>query len=274
MQHFQFFAPERKLALVPSPIPQKLSECLKRLDRAVVKNTIVVPLLYVWSAKDAEFRENTGPDPVFTEFTQSLGLMLDPPRMQTGNFDHLRHLVRTSATIYDTNMLTELVFLTPSLRFVHASSVFGKVVDESEIVVIWNARRDEKSDTRLPLLLSALAKRTIAPAKVAIVVTPLRRGLFRINVLSCRPEAIVYGIHCDCANARENSEGSVQSDTEQHCGEQALATDDPEGRVHRVPEVYKRRDRKPAVQVLGPLYNPAGGAETVCLILRESHIGF
>ncbi len=66
------------------------------------------------------------------------------------------------------------------------------MVDDAEMSVVWNARNEDPYDTRLPLLLSSFGRKELT-SKIAIVVTPLRKGLFRVNVLNCCPSAITYG---------------------------------------------------------------------------------
>ncbi len=126
MQHFQLLRPLRGLRLLAPTPPMKFAGLLRRLDKIAVKNTLVVPLLYVGSARDTTFRRNDRSDPVFTDFVRSLGLSLGQDQLRTGNFNHIRELVQTTAVVYDTNCFTELAFLVPSARFSQTSLVSSR----------------------------------------------------------------------------------------------------------------------------------------------------
>jgi hypothetical protein len=57
-------------------------------------------------------------------------------------------------------------------------------MNDAEIFILWNARTANPQDSRLPAFIAQLQKVDGLP-KLVIVLTPLRNGLVKVNVVEC-----------------------------------------------------------------------------------------
>ena len=64
---------------------------------------------------------------------------------------------------------------------------------QANIIVLWNARELEGDDIRLPAFLNAFLEQDMLLSNIVIVLTPLKNGLIKINIVKISRAGIEYG---------------------------------------------------------------------------------
>ena len=94
---------------------------LRVLDTKSIRYPQVVPLLYYKSGISHQYEGNYGLDPGFNELLSSLGIVLQENHMRTGNFDRFKDLIVESGVVYSSGLLSEQLFVVPSIRLANRS---------------------------------------------------------------------------------------------------------------------------------------------------------
>ncbi len=116
LQHFQFLNPARVSRISILREDARLATQLRLIDSLPVRERFCVPLLYLRDSDSPSYETQCQSDTYFNAFVGSLGVVLEPAHLRTGNFDHIKDEILCSAVVYSANCLEELAFLCPSLR--------------------------------------------------------------------------------------------------------------------------------------------------------------
>ena len=161
----------------------KLQEKIKLIDANPMKTILTIPILYIENPDDESYQINIKPDPIFYSTMESLGIILTKENFMMGNYTHIKELINTTGVISSSTALSELVFQCPSIH----SNAENLGLENSKILILWNARKNNKNDIRLP---SYCKRKSTLSVQIIIIVTPIKNNFFKINVLSSNGQNI------------------------------------------------------------------------------------
>lgn len=98
-------------------------KAIKKIDKMPIRTTQIIPFLYAKNIEDLSYETNYLVDDYFNNFLNSLGIKLDDKHICSGNFLHIKKLLKNTGVVYDANLLTELIFVVPTLKLNHKTTV-------------------------------------------------------------------------------------------------------------------------------------------------------
>lgn len=140
LRHFQVLQPWKINQLSFLKDDENFNRLLKKIDMTTLKLSLKVPFLYIKNIESTTFETNYSEDPYYNEFLISLGNILDEHNIHTGNFDHLIDLICNIGIVYSTNLLTELNFLTPTIKKYQSPSIkiYHSLVFRNSFIYLMN----------------------------------------------------------------------------------------------------------------------------------------
>lgn len=171
-QHFKMLD-KNSISLIES---EKLSKLIQNLDLVTFKQRICITFLYITEGERLINNKAYERDDKLMAFISDLGIMLDEDKVKTGNFEDVKNYVKGIGVVYCADYFYELLFLCPFILFTQKIAV-----NISNIYVMWNAQGKAMEKEKVVEHVRKISKASIN--SVAIVITPVKNGLFLINML-------------------------------------------------------------------------------------------
>lgn len=160
---------------------EKIVDFVYELDKHNEREKLVLPLLYLSQAEATPAEVMTCTDDYTTDFQEFLRTMGVPINSECSYrlFDSLEdEIQRYGCTLYSAGYHYELLTVTPALMSEEklASLQLSSLLHHREIVVIWNARRNDPHSAKNPTIFGSHE----LDGKFVIMITPLINKLYRI----------------------------------------------------------------------------------------------
>ena len=153
-----------------------LFEEFQLLDGQKLTEKLFIPFFYISKVDSEDYERSIDSDPLFNKLVNSLGTKLTEDNTKIGYFNDIKVFFDSMEIIYSRSYFRELIFIMPS-----AKSNGHEALLYQKIIVVWNARLENKFERRIPYIINNKLLRF--NNEIAIVLTPIRNGMIRVNIV-------------------------------------------------------------------------------------------